>query len=303
MVYTDEQLARLLAACRSEAEQAKQANAKSVQEPAQGWRASARWLEQNFPEEYRDPPSARTSPITDRSTTQSGSTSAEPVLLDAREAAPEGADFTHPPGQEHNTFAIVQLPVAPTAQLQGPSIVPELSSAEPSCGTGSSVNCPNSEPVDEPTTLAPQCPRVALESSERVPTALPAPSPTPLAGAFWQSLLFGNPDALVSSSDTTRALHLVSDKLGVVLIDGETISTLRAGQLRKMLGERFGPNVWDVMNKLWRSAPASPGAPTPAADQSQLAPGPLPADRRWIRDLHDPDRIEREWLLDHGIGL
>jgi hypothetical protein len=205
------------------------------------WRDDAKWLEDNFPEEFGEPPLGRTSPITEQS-------------------------------------------------------------REPSCGTGSSIKCSNSEPANEPTTGKLQPFANAPESPESALAALSAPSPIPLASAFWQSLLFGNPDALVPSSDATRAIALVSDKLGVVLIV-ETIDSMRAGQLRKMLGERFGPNVWDVMNKLWRSAPATPGAPTPAADQSQLAPGPLPADRRWIRDLHDPDRIEREWLLDHGIGL
>ena len=42
-----------------------------------------------------------------------------------------------------------------------------------------------------------------------------------------------------------------------------------------------------------------------AEDQSQLPPGPFVVGRAqpaWIRDLHDPDRCEREWLLDHGIG-
>jgi hypothetical protein len=171
-------------------------------------------------------------------------------------------------------------------------------------GTSSLVSCSNSgEPANERPTVEPQAVVGAPESPQSALAALSAPSPIPLASAFWQSLLFGNPDALVSSSDATRAIVLVSDKLAIPIGNSETIGTLRAGQLRKMLGKRFGPNVWDVMKVLWRSAPASPGAPQAAADQSQLAPGPLPADRRWIRDLHDPDRIEREWLLDHGIGL
>jgi hypothetical protein len=75
--------------------------------------------------------------------------------------------------------------------------------------------------------------------------------------------------------------------------------------LRKMLGERFGPKVWDVMNKLWRSAPASPGAPTPNEDRGQLPPGPMSDGRsqpRWARNLHDPTKIEREWLEDLGLG-
>ena len=42
----------------------------------------------------------------------------------------------------------------------------------------------------------------------------------PLPNAFWQSLLFGNPDSLVSSSNATQALHLVSDNLAVPIGEG-----------------------------------------------------------------------------------
>src|SRR6516165_3465691 len=104
-------------------------------------------------------------------------------------------------------------------------------------------------------------PTIAPESPQSAPAALSAPSPIPLASAFWQSLLFGNPDSLVSSSDATRALQLVSDKLGFPIADGETIDTERAGQLRKLLRGRFGLAAEQTMSALWRSATASPGAP------------------------------------------
>jgi hypothetical protein len=124
-----------------------------------------------------------------------------------------------------------------------------------------------------------------------------------LASAFWQSLLFGNPESLVSSSDATRALQLVLDKLGVPIADDETISTLRAGQLRKLLRERFGSAIAaQTMVALWRAAAASLGVPN--IDQSQLTQRPLSDSRppRWVESLHDPSRIEREWQEDLGIG-
>jgi hypothetical protein len=174
--------------------------------------------------------------------------------------------------------------------------------AQPSCETGSPTNSPNSEPANEPPTGKLQPFANAPESPESALAALSAPSPIPLASAFWQSLLFGNPDALVSSSDATRAIALVSDKLGVVLIV-ETIERMRAGQLRKMLGERFGPNVWDVMNRLWRAAPASPDAPIPHEDQSHCSPGVRDCPRSmpaWRREFHQ--EVSNEQRMLEGIG-
>jgi hypothetical protein len=147
-------------------------------------------------------------------------------------------------------------------------------------------------------------PTIAPESPQSAPAALSAPSPIPLASAFWQSLLFGNPDSLVSSSDATRALQLVSDKLGFPIADGETIDTERAGQLRKLLRGRFGLAAEQTMSALWRSAPASPGAPQPDIGQSQLPAGPLPTGRnepRWIEGLNEPGGSERAWLNENGL--
>src|SRR6516164_2241991 len=147
-------------------------------------------------------------------------------------------------------------------------------------------------------------PTIAPESPQSAPAALSAPSPIPLASAFWQSLLFGNPDSLVSSSDATRALQLVSDKLGFPIADGETIDTERAGQLRKLLRHRFGPaDAEQTIAALWRAAPANPDAPAPNEDQSQASPGPRdcpPSMPAWRRELHQ--EISNEQRLLEGIG-
>ena len=134
--------------------------------------------------------------------------------------------------------------------------------------------------------------------------ALHTSSPIPLASAFWRSFLFGNPDSLVPSSDATRALQLVSDKLGVPIADGETIDTMRAGQLRKLLRHRFGPaDAEQTIAALWRAAPANPDAPAPNEDQSQASPGPRdcpPSMPAWRRELHQ--EISNEQRLLEGIG-
>jgi hypothetical protein len=92
-----------------------------------GWRASAKWLEENFPEDY-----------------------------------PKAA-----PRAEH----------APLIE------------------TCSSDICPNSDPVMESQGL-PNAP----ESPQSVPAALPAPLPIPpeLPGSWWQALLYGSCEAMLS---------------------------------------------------------------------------------------------------------
>jgi hypothetical protein len=175
-------------------------------------------------------------------------------------------------------------------------------------GTSSLVSCSNSgEPANERPTVESQPLVGAPESSQNVPITLPAPPSIPLLqSAFWQALLYGSRDALVSPRDANTALRLVACELGKDLDVIEFTESIRVNTLRKVLDQRFGAGAWPAMNKLWRSAPASPGVPPPNEDQSRLPPGPLPADRRqprWIAELHDPDRIEREWLLDRGIGL
>jgi hypothetical protein len=82
--------------------------------------------------------------------------------------------------------------------------------------------------------------------------------------SFWQGVLFGNPDSLVSGSAATSALRLVADRLGIPIAQNETILTLRAGQLRKLQREKFGPSKAEqTMATLWQAAPASPDAPRP----------------------------------------
>jgi hypothetical protein len=160
--------------------------------------------------------------------------------------------------------------------------------------------------VDSASREEPQCPPDAPESSPGALEVLPAPPAIPLlASAFWQGVLFGSPDALLSAGDVNIALRLVARELGKDSDVTQASESLRVKELRKML-DGWGADVWHVMNKLWRAAPASPGAPLPAPDQSQLPPGPREEGRnqpRWVRDLHDPDRVEREWLSGQGIGL
>jgi hypothetical protein len=163
-----------------------------------GWRASAKWLEENFPEDYP-------------------------------KAAPE---------------------------------------AQRDCS-----NCPNPESAHAPRAVEPQPVANAPESPQNIPTALPAPSPIPLASAFWQGLLYGSRDALLSPADANTALRLVAHEVSTHCSGADFSETVRAGALRKALSERFGAKVWDVMNRLWRAAPVSPGASIPNEDQSHCSPG------------------------------
>ena len=197
------------------------------------WRESARWLEENFPEEFAEP-----------------------------KAAPK-ADNPQP-----FNAAIAAFGTSPQC----------LANAR-----GSPQN-----------------------ATEPLSAALPIPPPSTLPNAFWRGLLFGSPDSLIGGADATNALRLVADRIGITIDQSETIPTLRAGELRKLLRERFGPAMAEqTFAALWRSAPPPPGAPAPAPDQSQLPPGswvdsqPQP---RWTRALHDPDRAEQEWLSDLGVG-
>jgi hypothetical protein len=152
----------------------------------------------------------------------------------------------------------------------------------------------------------PQCPVIAPGPSDSASVAAKAsPPPTQLLqSGFWQALLFGNPDSLFSSFDATQALHLVAEKLGVPIDPGETTNSLRGGELRKQLRSRFGQaEAEGAMNKLWRAAPLTDGCPLPNLEDSDRSPGPLPGGRaqpRWVRDLHDPDRLELEERASFG---
>jgi hypothetical protein len=124
-----------------------------------------------------------------------------------------------------------------------------------------------------------------------------------LAAAFWQALLYGSRDALVSQSEANAALRLVAHELSTDCNGADFVETLRAGALRKVLDERFGAVAWPAMNKLWRSAPASPGAPFPNEDQSQAShgvgdcPRSMPA---WRREFHQ--EISNEQRLLESLG-
>jgi hypothetical protein len=99
-------------------------------------------------------------------------------------------------------------------------------------------------------------------------------------------------------------LQLVSDKLGVLIADGETIDTVRAGQLRKSLRERFGHvEAEQAMVALWKSAPREAGTPVPNEDQSQASPGVRDCPRTmpaWRREFHQ--EISNEQRLLESIG-
>jgi hypothetical protein len=104
--------------------------------------------------------------------------------------------------------------------------------------------------------------RIIAERTRSSARPAPIPSLAPLPSAFWQALLYGNPDNLVGGADATVAWRLVADQLGVSIEENETIPTLRGGELRKLLRNKFGhAQAEQTMAALWRAAPPSPGAP------------------------------------------
>jgi hypothetical protein len=155
----------------------------------------------------------------------------------------------------------------------------------------------------ESVAIAPGSPQSA---STTLPAPLPIPPPSTLPNAFWRALLFGSPDSLIGGADATNALRLVAERIGITIEGSETIPTLRAGQLRKLLRNKFGQlQAEQTFAVLWRSAPPTPGAPAPALDQSELPSGARVDSQfqpRWARALHDPDRAQQEWLSDRGVG-
>jgi hypothetical protein len=189
----------------------------------------------------------------------------------------------------------------------------ERSSAQP-CSANA-----NSEPAGF-CDRQPQSPPIIPESPQSLPAALPVPPPIPalplLQSDFWQALLFGSRESIVSAADANIAVRLVACQLGANLETASAVEerrhsdvseftdSIRVHTLRKRLDEHFGGAAWPAMNELWRSAPSTPGAPAPGLDQSQLPPGPWDSRNqpRWIESLHDSSRIEREWLEDLGIG-
>ena len=115
-------------------------------------------------------------------------------------------------------------------------------------------------------------------------------------------------DAIYGASgcggDANTALRLVAGELEKDLDVVEFTECVRVNTLRKMLDERFGADAWPAMNKLWRSAPPSPGAPRPSEDQSREPAGSLPAgcnQPRWIGELNEPGGAERAWMIENGL--
>jgi hypothetical protein len=166
------------------------------------------------------------------------------------------------------------------------------------------------KPEDEPS-LAPRgadtsAQREALgankePSSQHLPAPKEAKGPAtipPLPASWWQGLLYGSPDAMLSAADATRAMHLIAQALGVNSGPSEFSAGVRGVALRKILDERFGAGqAWRAMNELWRSASPSPGAPSPNQDQSQMTPGswPVSPDQpRWATQLNEPGGTDRD---------
>lgn len=166
----------------------------------------------------------------------------------------------------------------------------------------------DTDQASEPPTVEPQCPRDASVASQSASEALPARSPMPsvppLQSSFWQALLYGSPDSLVGSSDATSALQLLAQGLGVAIETNETIPTLRGGELRKLLRERFGhAQAEQTMAALWRRGLLStPGTPVPNDDQTNCSPGVRDCPRSmpaW-REFHQ--EVNQEQRILEGIG-
>jgi hypothetical protein len=167
----------------------------------------------------------------------------------------------------------------------------------------------DTEPANETPAVGPQPLQSAPESPQSASEALPIPLPIPevplLASGFWQALLCGSRESIICSGDANVALRLVARQLGTDSDLAEFTESIRIHSLRQALTRRFGAAAWRVMNELWRSAPATPGASAPNENQNGGSPGARLDSRQvpqWIGDLHDPDRIEVERQRDLGIG-
>jgi hypothetical protein len=170
-------------------------------------------------------------------------------------------------------------------------------------GTRSSINSPNSEPANETSAVELQPLASAPESMQSAREVLPVPIPL-LPASWWQGLLYGSREAMLSPGDANNALRLVARELAKDLNVIEFTDSVRVDTLRKVLDQRFGAGAWPAMNELWRSAPASPGASQPSEDQGQLPPGPSAVGRnqpRWIGELNEPGFTERAWMIENGL--
>jgi hypothetical protein len=145
----------------------------------------------------------------------------------------------------------------------------------------------------------------AIQNRRSAPDTLPVPPPIPpLPAAFWQGVLFGSPDAMLPSTDATQAARLVAQMLGSATELPEFVESIRAGQLRKLLRERFDPaRAEQAMAALWRSAPSSPGTPEPNGDQTNCSPGVRDCPRSmpaWRREFYS--EVSNEQRLLEGSG-
>jgi hypothetical protein len=109
-----------------------------------------------------------------------------------------------------------------------------------------SLPAPLSVPVQELVVIAP-------ESPQSVPEVPPALSPIPpLPASWWQGLLYGSPDAMLSAADATRAMHLIAQALLVERGLSEFSEGVRVVALRKLLEAHFGAaQAWQAMHGLW----------------------------------------------------
>jgi hypothetical protein len=145
---------------------------------------------------------------------------------------------------------------------------------------------------------------IAPGSSDNAIGALPAPLPIPLLPAsWWQALLYGSREAILSPVDANTALRLVAHELLTHCTGADFTETIRVSVLRKALPERFGAKAWDCVNKLWRAAPRAPGEPILNSDQSQVSSGVFECPRSmpaWRREFHQQTSQEQRLLESMG---
>jgi hypothetical protein len=101
--------------------------------------------------------------------------------------------------------------------------------SRPSCGTRSLDNC-EARVEPQPLANAPESPQSAMETSADLPSIAPE-----LPASWWQGLLYGSPDALLSPGDANTALRLVAHELLTHCDGADFTETVRAGALRKAL--------------------------------------------------------------------
>jgi hypothetical protein len=108
---------------------------------------------------------------------------------------------------------------------------------------------------------------------------------------------------MIPAVAATNAVRLIACELGKDSDVVEFTESVRVSALRKVLDERFGAKAWEVTNKLWRAAPASPDAPIPHEDQSHCSPGVRDCPRSmpaWRREFHQ--EISNEQRLLESMG-